>query len=84
MVRERLALLDEGEGEFGGSFDFLLRLALRIRLRPFDGAKSFSHGRVLRDKPHALAESFAFSGCLAGVPVSGVNRGAVAAQANFS
>jgi hypothetical protein len=66
-------------------FGFLLfRLAGRNRFCPFDRAKSFSYRRVLRDEPHALAESFAFSGCLAGVPISGMNRGAVAAQTNFS
>jgi hypothetical protein len=66
-------------------FGFLLfRLAGRNRFCPFDRAKSFSYRRVLRDEPHALAESFAFSGCLAGVPIGGVHGGSMAAQTNFS
>jgi hypothetical protein len=62
----------------------LLRLGGRNRSPPFDGAQSFSYWGVSRDEPHALTESFAFSRGLAGVPVSGMNRGAVAAQTNFS
>lgn len=62
----------------------LFRFDDKNRLRPFDGAKSFSHWGASRDEPHALAESFAFTWGLAGVPVSRMNRGAVAAQTDFS
>src|SRR5437867_11572492 len=62
----------------------LCRLCGRYRSPPFYGAQSVSYRGVSSDEPHALTESFAFSWGLAGVPVSGMNRGAVAAQTNFS
>ena len=62
----------------------LFRLAGRNRSPPFEGAQSLSYRGVSRDEPHALTESFAFSWGLAGVPVSGMNRGAVAAQTNLA
>lgn len=62
----------------------LLRLAYRNCFRPSDRAQPFSYGRVPRDEPHALAESFAFSGGLAGVTIGSVHGGSVTAQTNFS
>lgn len=53
-------------------------------LLALDGAQSFAYRRASRDESHALTEAFAFSWCLAGVPVGGVDRGAVAAQTEFS
>lgn len=62
----------------------LFRLVGRNGFRLLDGAQPFSYRRASRDKPHALAETFAFSGGLAGIPVGGMNGCPVSAQTHFS
>jgi hypothetical protein len=47
-------------------------------------SQAFSDRRVSGHKPHARAEPFPIPRGLAGIPVRGVNGGAVTAQANLS
>ncbi|HKW35382.1 MAG TPA: alkaline phosphatase family protein [Candidatus Acidoferrum sp.] len=68
-----------------GRSSFLLpSLASGGCFRALDGAQPFSHRRVPRDEAHTLTKPFAFPWRLAGVPISGVDGGAVTAQTHFS